>query len=266
MTLSGQWLMTSLKSLMNLSAIFLFVSAQICHGANASPNKSRNRAPSKNTAAKTPEKDDQLVLGLGVGLQNAYLPALGLEGAVGYRSLLGSAELGFFQFSQGDFAGKVFSLGINGRWIPYADKQWFVGFGLGTRTVDITTKADVRFTDQSSGSTIATSIAWHRSVSQMTLNPKIGWFWPLKKKSRDGQSSQDSPKFSSPWRHGFVSLALGILMPMGSKASIVGDPSSADGVSDADYQATADSKLKDVTSVTNAILPSLEFKYFYMIK
>jgi len=266
MTLSGQWLMTSLKSLMNLSAVFLFVYVQICPGANASPNKSRKHAPTKDIAAKTPEKDSQLVLGLAAGLQNAYLPALGMEGALGYRNLLGSAELGFFQFSQGDFAGKVFSLGINGRWIPYADKQWFVGFGIGTRTVDITTKADLRYTDQTSGSTVATSIAWHRSVSQMTLNPKIGWIWPLKKNSRDGQSSQDAFKSSSPWRHSFVSLALGLMMPMGSKASIVGDPSSAEGVSDADYQATAGSKLKDVTSVTNALLPSLEFKYFYLIK
>ena len=195
-----------------------------------------------------------MVLGLAVGLQNAYLPALGFEGAVGYRSLLGSAELGFFQFSQGDFAGKVFSLGINGRWIPYADKQWFVGFGLGTPTVDITTKADLTYTDQTSGSTVATSIAWHRSVSQMTLNPKIGWVWPIKKNSRDGQSPQDASKSSSLWRHSLVSLALGR------------DPSSAEGISDADYQATADSKLKDVTSVTNALLPSREFKYFYLLK
>jgi hypothetical protein len=179
---------------------------------------------------------------------------------------LGSAELGFFQFSQGDFAGKVFSLGINGRWIPYADKQWFVGFGLGTRTVDITTKADLRYTDQTSGSTVATSIAWRRSVSQMTINPKIGWVWPLKKNSRDGQSSQEASKSSSPWRQGFVSLALGLMMPMGSKASILGDPASAEGVSDADYQATAVSKLKDVTSVTNALLPSVEFKYFYLLR
>jgi hypothetical protein len=266
MTLSGQQLMAPLKTLAQLGALFMFVSAQIGHAANTSPNKSRKRAPTKDIAAKIPEKDSQWVLGLAAGLQNAYLPALGFEGAVGYRNLLGSAELGFFQFSQGDFAGKVFSLGISGRWIPYADKQWFVGFGLGTRTVDITTKADVRYTDQSSGSTVVTSIAWRRSVSQMTLNPKIGWVWPLKKKSRDAQSFQDNLKSSSPWRHSLVSLALGLMMPMGSKARIVGDPSSAEGVSDADYQATADGKLKDVTSVTNAVLPSVEFKYFYLLR
>jgi hypothetical protein len=55
-------------------------------------------------------------------------------------------------------------------------------------------------------------------------------------------------------------------MATGSKASIVSEPSSADGVSDADYQATAGSKLKDVTSVTNALLPSVEFKYFYLLR
>jgi hypothetical protein len=100
----------------------------------------------------------------------------------------------------------------------------------------------------------------------MTLNPKIGWFLSLKKHSRDSQSPQDGVKSGSPWRHSFISIAPGMMMPMGSKASIVGDPPSAEAISDANYQATSDSKLKDVTSVTNAILPSLEFKYFYLIK
>ena len=128
------------------------------------------------------------------------------------------------------------------------------------------TKANLQFTDQSSGSTAVTSVAWHRSVTQMTLNPKIGWFLSLKKHSRDSQSPQDGVKSGSPWRHSFISIAPGMMMPMGSKASIVGDPPSAEAISDANYQATSDSKLKDVTSVTNAILPSLEFKYFYLIK
>lgn len=97
------------------------------------------------------------------------------------------------------------------------------------------------YTDVTTGSSTTTSIAWTRKVSQTVFFPKAGWFW--------------SNKTSA------VIAAGGLIMPLGSKASITGNPPSADGISDEDYQATADSKLQDVTKTTNAILPSLEFKY-----
>jgi hypothetical protein len=55
------------------------------------------------------------------------------------------------------------------------------------------------------------------------------------------------------------------MIPLGSKATVSGSQPSADGISSEDYDATANSKLKDVTKTTNAVLPGLELKYLRFI-
>lgn len=178
---------------------------------------------------------------VGAGLQSLYLPSLGLEAMIVRGPLQIGGELGFFQFSQAEFRGSTSFIGINGRWQLHQDQPFFVGASLGSRSISLTTSADMSYTDVTTGSSTTTSIAWTRKVSQTVFFPKAGWFW--------------SNKTSA------VIAAGGLIMPLGSKASITGNPPSADGISDEDYQATADSKLQDVTKTTNAILPSLEFKY-----
>lgn len=178
---------------------------------------------------------------IGAGLQSLYLPSLGLEGMVVRGPWQVGGELGFFQFSQAEFRGSTSFIGINGRWQLHQDQPFFVGASFGSRSISLTTSADMSYTDLTTGTSTTTIIAWTRKVSQTIFFPKAGWFW----------SNQTSA----------VIAAGGLIMPLGSKASIMGNPPSAEGISDEDYQATANSKLQDVTKTTNAVLPSLEFKY-----
>jgi hypothetical protein len=178
---------------------------------------------------------------VGAGLQSLYLPSLGIEGMVVRGPLQIGGELGFFQFSQAEFRGSTSFIGINGRWQLHQDQPFFVGASFGSRSISLTTSADMSYTDVTTGTSTTTSIAWTRKVSQTIFFPKAGWFW----------SNQSSA----------IIAAGGLIMPLGSKGSIMGNPPSAEGISDEDYQATANSKLQDVTKTTNAVLPSLEFKY-----
>lgn len=196
-------------------------------------------SPRKATKDENSTKSIRLIVG--AGLQSLYLPSLGLEGMVVRGPLQIGGELGFFQFSQAEFRGSTSFVGINGRWQLHHDQPFFVGASFGSRNISLTTSADMSYTDVTTGTSTTTSIAWTRKVSQTIFFPKAGWFW----------SNQTSA----------VIAAGGLIMPLGSKASITGNPSSADGISEEDYQATADAKLQDVTKTTNAVLPSLEFKY-----
>lgn len=203
------------------------------------PTETEESSPRKSAKDEKSIKDIRFFVG--AGLQSLYLPSLGLEGMVVRGPLQIGGELGFFQFSQAEFRGSTSFIGINGRWQLHQDQPFFIGVSFGSRNISLTTSADMSYTDMSTGSSTTTSIAWTRKVSQTVFFPKAGWFW----------SNESSA----------VIAAGGFIMPLGSKASITGNPPSADGISDEDYQATANSKLQDVTKTTNAILPSLEFKY-----
>jgi hypothetical protein len=203
------------------------------------PTETEEISPRKSTKDENRTKDIRFLVG--AGLQSLYLPSLGIEGMVVRGPFQIGGELGFFQFSQAEFRGSTSFIGINGRWQLHQDQPFFVGASFGSRNISLTTSADMSYTDVTTGTSTTTSIAWTRKVSQTVFFPKAGWFW--------------SNKTSA------VIAAGGLIMPLGSKASITGNPPSADGISDEDYQTTANSKLQDVTKTTHAILPSLEFKY-----
>lgn len=179
--------------------------------------------------------------GLGGGLQSIYLPSIGIEAVADLGNVQAGGELGFFQLSQSEFRGNTSFIGLGARWQPNQGQPFFLGASFGMRSVSLTTNADLSYTDGTSGSTSKTTIAWTRKVSQSLFYPKAGWMWKADKSA--------------------LIAAAGLLIPIGSKASISGNPTSAEGISEEDYQTTADSKLKDVTKTTHAIMPSVEFKY-----
>ena len=197
----------------------------------------------ENSETQTPQNPDHNTLRLiaGAGIQNVYLPSIGIEALGTWESLQIGGEFGFFQLSRSVFSGSTSFFGLSGRWIMSRNKPFFLGLSLGSRNITITTKADLSYTDSTTGSSTATSIAWTRKVSQTILYPKAGLMWS------DGNSA--------------VAVALGLVMPLGSKASISGNPAYAAGITDKDYQTTADQKLREVTKTTNAVLPGLEIKY-----
>ena len=191
------------------------------------------------------ERSQAFRLGLGGGLQSIYLPSIGLEAVADLGSLQVGGEFGFFQLSQAEFRGNTSFIGLGARWRPNQVQPFFIGASFGVRNVTLTTNADLSYTDGTSGSTMKTTIEWTRKVSQSLLYPKAGWMWKTDKSA--------------------LIAAAGLLLPIGSKASISGNPTSAEGISEEDYQATADSKLKDVTKTTNSIMPSVEFKYLLFL-
>lgn len=234
--------------------IFIFLSLPLPGRANPvsknklkekKPSKASDPLPRKTTATKesssAKDKQSHYQFGLGGGLQSVFIPSIGFEGFISTGNLHVGAELGFFQLSQSQFKGATSFMGICGRWQLNRKQPFFIGGSLGTRGVSLTTYADLSYTDQAQGSTTNTNIAWTRKISQMLFYPKAGWMWATD--------------------HSAIIAATGLLIPVGSKASISGSPPSADGISDSDYQAAAESKLKDVTKTTNAVMPSIEVKY-----
>jgi hypothetical protein len=207
--------------------------------------KKIEKAPEEKTGAKPAERSHGFRFGVGGGLQSIYLPSIGLEAVGDLGNIQAGGEFGFFQLSQSEFRGNTSFIGLGARWTPNQGQPFFIGASFGTRNITLTTNADLSYTDGTSGNTTKTTIAWTRKVSQTLLYPKAGWMWKADKSA--------------------LIAAAGLLMPIGSKASISGNPPSADGISEEDYQATADSKLKDVTKTTNSIMPSLEFKYLLFL-
>lgn len=210
--------------------------------------KKQNRNPVKTGKSldgrdqtKAPDRTQTIRFGVGAGLQSIYPPSLGLEAVLDLGSIQAAGEFGFFQLSQDQFSGSTSFFGVSARWLLNPSEPFFIGTSVGIRNISLTTDADLSYTDETSGRTTTTTIAWTRKVSQTLLYPKAGWIWKADKSA-------------------FVAAA-GLMLPLGSKASISGNPSSADGISQEDYQATADSKLKEVTKTTNSMMPSLEFKY-----
>lgn len=203
--------------------------------------KKADETTNETAATKPPQRIQSLRFGLGGGLQSIYLPSIGLEAVAGLGSLQACGEFGFFQLSQSEFRGNTSFVGLGARWQLNQGQPFFIGASFGIRSITLTTNADLSYTDGTSGNTVKTTIAWTRKVSQSLLYPKAGWMWKADKSA--------------------LIAAAGLLMPIGSKASISGNPTSAEGISEEDYQATAESKLKDVTKTTNSIMPSLEFKY-----
>lgn len=182
---------------------------------------------------------------VGAGIQSIYLPSLGLEGLVSRGNLQVGGELGFFQLSQAEFRGSTSFIGVTARWQVSRERPFFVGASFGSRNISLTTSADLSFTDGNTGSTTTTNVAWTRKVSQTLFYPKAGWLWK--------------------WDKSVLVAAGGLMLPLGSKATVSGSPPSAEGISSEDYDATANSKLKDVTKTTNAVLPGLELKYLRFI-
>jgi hypothetical protein len=197
----------------------------------------------KRSTLTKPKLENPIRLGIGAGIQSVYLPSLGFDAFLVKNQFQVGAEVGFFQLSQAEFSGSTSFVGVSGRWQPNLNRPWFIGISFGSRNIKLTTNADLTYTDASIGNTTTTSIAWTRKVSQTLFYPKVGWHWLSKRSS--------------------ILAAAGLMVPLGSKASITGNPPSAEGISDEDYQVTAESKLKDVTKTTNAVLPGLELKYFY---
>jgi hypothetical protein len=204
-----------------------------------------DKKPNEKPSIKPLERAQGLRFGLGGGLQSIYLPSIGLEAVADFGKLQAGGEFGFFQLSQSEFRGNTSFIGLGARWRPNQGQPFFLGASFGMRSVSLTTNADLSYTDGASGNTTNTTIAWTRKVSQSLFYPKAGWMWKADKSA--------------------LIAAAGLLIPIGSKASISGNPTSAEGISEEDYQATADSKLKDVTKTTNSIMPSVEFKYLLFL-
>lgn len=207
--------------------------------------KKAEKASEEKPATKPAARSHGFRFGAGGGLQSIYLPSIGLEAVADLGNFQAGGEFGFFQLSQSEFRGNTSFIGLSARWQPSEGQPFFIGASFGARNVTLTTNADLSYTDGTSGNTTKTTIAWTRKVSQTLLYPKAGWIWKADKSA--------------------LIAAAGLLMPIGSKASISGNPTSAEGISEEDYQATADSKLKDVTKTTNSIMPSVEFKYLLFL-
>lgn len=229
----------------------LFLEPTSVAASSQTPKKSikQNRRPPIKSQIKASEDKDSdrgkgrflpKRFGVGAGLQSIFLPSIGLEALIALGDLQLAGEIGFFQLSQGEFSGSTSFMGLGARWQLSKNNPFFIGASFGSRKVSLTTNADLNYTDPTSGTT-TTTVAWTRKVSQTLFYPKAGRMW----------TSENSA---------FIAAA-GLMMPIGSKASISGNPPSAQGISDEDYQATADSKLRDVTKTTNSISLGLELKY-----
>jgi len=234
----------------------LFIFADTSISAPSKTKQSKKRKAAKKTDVLTSKDSDPSVINanetteslrflIGAGIQSIYLPSLGIDALMSRGSLQVGGELGFFQLSQADFGGSTSFIGVAARWQVSREKPFFVGASFGSRNISLTTSADLSFTDGNTGSTTTTNVKWTRKVSQTLFYPEAGWLWS--------------------WDKSVLVAAGGLMIPLGSKATVSGNPPSADGISSEDYQATADSKLKDVTKTTNAILPGLELKYLRFI-
>jgi hypothetical protein len=200
---------------------------------------------SDTSAANANQTTNSLRFSIGAGIQSIYLPSLGIDALISRGNLQVGGELGFFQISQAEFRGSTSFIGVTARWQISRERPFFVGASFGSRNISLTTSADLSFTDGNTGSTTTTNVAWTRNVSQTLFYPKAGWLWS--------------------WDKSALVAAGGLMIPLGSKATVSGSPPSADGISSEDYDATANSKLKDVTKTTNAVLPGLELKYLRFI-
>jgi hypothetical protein len=184
---------------------------------------------------------------LGAGFYSVYLPQLTAEAMVGWKQLLFGLDVGYTQIPLSDFTGTSTYVGVDARYLLKDGKPFFIGGAIGQRQLVISTQADI--SNSQSGASQTTSVVWTRTINQMLIQPRAGWIWPLGK--------------SDVFRGSQLSLAIGLMVPMSTSAQISGNPDSVSGLSDDDYNAVKDGKLKDVTSKTNTILPSLEIKYFY---
>jgi hypothetical protein len=230
----------------------------------APPKKARN--PSGTVAKSKPTADDSRIrYGVGAGMQSFYLPVTGFELIFGFKNFMLSPEYGMVQFSQAEFSGRVSFIGLDGRWTLDPAKPLFFGLATGLRTVDVTTSSDLEYVDSDTGNSGVTKVAWHRHVSQMILFPRVGWIWPTaeNRKVRGVKSGDEETRVVSHVKGGALSIALGLIIPFGSRAQISGNPTSAAGVGEDEYQHHAGEKLKDVTSKTNGITPGIEVKYLY---
>lgn len=207
---------------------------------NSNPTKTEKNRDDR-LQAKATDQTRVMRFGLGAGLQSIYPPSLGIETVLDLGSIQASGEFGFFRLSQAEFSGSTSFFGVSARWLLNPSQPFFIGASVGIRNISLTTGADLSYTDETSGRTTTTTIAWTRKVSQTLLYPKVGWMWKADKSA-------------------FVASA-GLMLPIGSKASISGNPPSAEGISQEDYQSTAYSKLNEVTKTTNSMMPSLELKY-----
>lgn len=225
------------------------------------------RVSSGKPKSRTTASDARTRIGVGVGMQNLYLPVSSFELIFGFRNFTVSPEFGYLKFTRSDFSGLVTFAGLDGRWILTPGKALFLGLTSGLRTVDVTTYGDVEYIDSRTGASSATNIAWHRHVSQMIVNPRVGWIWAMQAAHDKGrESTANFVDKDTLGQGGAFSLAFGLLIPFASKATISGSPGSATGVTDEQYQALADKKLNDVSSKTNGVLPSVEIKYMYFIR
>lgn len=233
--------------LLALASAFLFATPSWSSTPNSKkvPRKEKLITNKSKAHESKHQEGNKLRVGIGGGLQNVYLPSLGVEASATFGALIISAEFGFFQISKDSFAGKTSFFGLGGRWIPSVNHPLFLGLALGNRDIEVSTVANMNFTDNSTNERIETPVTWKRSISQFIAYPKVGWAWREKQR--------------------LSILGFGLVIPISSKSEITGAPSEVSGVSEEAYQAIANEKLNDVTSKTNLILPALEFKYLYLL-
>ncbi len=263
----------SKKYLMRVAFMVTFCPMYSAHGATEGSaakasatvsGKKTHVSSGKASKIKSTAAHSTARLGVGVGIQNLYLPVCGVELIIGLRNFTISPEFGYLKFSQADFSGQVMFVGLDGRWIFAPGKPLFLGLTTGLRTVDVTTNANVEYS--SAGNSSVTTVAWHRHISQMIVNPRVGWIWAGRSVHGNGRgATAESSDMDTLGQGGAFSLALGLLIPFASKSTISGSPNSVSGVSDEQYQSQAAEKLKDVSSKTNGILPTVEIKYMYFL-
>jgi hypothetical protein len=225
----------------------------ICLTWPAPPAQSASRKPKKTESSdKSLEKQNpriqknnrsksSLKAGAAAGIHNLYIPGFGLEGLIELNGIMMAGEYSFFQLSGDKFSAKTAFFGLGLRWQPNREQPLFFGLTVGSRKIEVSTVANMNFTDSESGGTAETPVTWTRSVSQTVIYPKCGWIWHRSNSA--------------------TILGLGLVVPLATKASIKGSPSSVSGISDDAYASVGEEKLRDVTSKTNLILPAFEFKY-----
>ncbi len=230
---------------LGLFLLYFILPAPQASCASRKPKKTESADRSllkQNSSLQKPNRSkSSLKVGTAAGVHNLYIPGIGLEGLIELNGIMVAGEYSLFQLPGDKFSAQTSFFGFGVRWQPKREQPLFFGLTVGSRKIEVSSVANMNFTDSESGGTAETPVTWTRRVSQTVIYPKCGWIWHRSNSA--------------------TILGLGLVVPLATKASVKGSPSSVSGISDEAYNSVGGEKLRDVTSKTNLILPAFEFKY-----
>jgi len=176
--------------------------------------------------------------GVGFGLFSFYPPQPTLHLSYRLNSQFNAGtEFGYWAYNSSQFSGSGSYFGLEAKYHIFA-RTFFVGLGLGRRTITVETTNDFAVDVQSY------DVTWTREVVQTTISPRVGWM-------------------SLPTSGTAILFSVGVLYPLSTKFSMTHDPDPIPGLPAAEEEKEEKEKKEDVTRVTNRVLPQLELKYFW---